>query len=269
MDRGYRLLSSRFKFNRIDPEAMDPIIENLLVRWEDTRQSEHPETVESLCRDHPELRPLVEQRIEALRRIYRALSSAPSASDTGVRHGAEALPTIDGYECVAQIGQGGMGVVFRARQIRLGRSVAIKMLRGSFHDRRTLARFRSEAESVAKLKHPNIVQIYDVGEYRGQPFLVLEYTDGGNLHELIRGQPQPQAAAAQLVRDIARALACASTGNRAPRYETSQCADDAPYRIVGWPSRYCETPRTNGFYSQDHRLWHRQELGARCGDDRD
>jgi tetratricopeptide (TPR) repeat protein len=188
---------------------MTPQVEDLLVRWEETRQAQCPETVESLCREHTELRSEVRQRIEALQRMYRVLSMATSDDDPFDSSQSEALPEIKGYQCLAQIGCGGMGVVYRARQIGLGRSVAIKMLRGGFSDRRSLARFRTEAESVARLKHPNIVQIHDVGEYQQRPFLVFEYVDGGNLSEWIDGQPQSEVAAAALVRNVAEGLAVA------------------------------------------------------------
>lgn len=87
-----------------------------------------------------------------------------------------------GYEIVSELGKGGMGVVYLARQTRLKRLVALKMIRGgggaSFEQ---LARFRVEAEAVARLQHPNIVQIFEVGEYEENPFFALEYVDGGSM----------------------------------------------------------------------------------------
>src|SRR5215472_2122033 len=88
------------------------------------------------------------------------------------------------YEIVAVLGQGGMGEVYRARDTRLGRDVALKVLPPSFAaapDRR--ARFEREARAVAALSHPNVLAIHDVGEYDGHPFLVAELLDGETLRD--------------------------------------------------------------------------------------
>jgi WD40 repeat protein/serine/threonine protein kinase len=103
------------------------------------------------------------------------------------------------------LGQGGMGVVYRATDHRLKRAVALKMiLAGGGHDDRQ--RFQNEAEAVAKLDHPHIVHIFEVGEIQGQPYCALEYLDGGSLAKLLQGEPQPAALAAQMVETLARAV---------------------------------------------------------------
>jgi eukaryotic-like serine/threonine-protein kinase len=116
-------------------------------------------------------------------------------------------PAIPGYQILGELGHGGMGVVYQARQVSLDRLVALKMIRSadlaSPHD---LARFRSEADAVARLKHPNIVQIYDVGNHEGRPFFSLEYVEGGSLAQKVKGIPQPPRAAAELVEVLARAV---------------------------------------------------------------
>ena len=100
-----------------------------------------------------------------------------------------------------------MGVVYKARHIALKRIVALKMvLDGAHAGAAQLARFRAEAEAVAKLQHPHIVQIYEVGEFDGRPFFSLEYVEGGSLDKKIAGTPQPARAAANLVEAIARAM---------------------------------------------------------------
>jgi serine/threonine-protein kinase len=100
-----------------------------------------------------------------------------------------------------------MGVVYRARQVALDRVVALKMiLAGSHADERERARFRTEAEAVARLQHPNIVQIYEIGESEGRPFFSLEYVDGGSLAAKLDGTPLPGKSAAQLVETLARAV---------------------------------------------------------------
>ncbi len=116
-------------------------------------------------------------------------------------------PMIPGYEILGELGHGGMGIVYKARQTSLKRLVALKMIPRSDgvtpHD---LARFRSEAEAVARLRHPNIVQVYEVGEHDGRPFFSLEYVDGGNLAARLRQSlPAPREAAA-LVEKLARAV---------------------------------------------------------------
>ena len=120
-------------------------------------------------------------------------------------------PQVDGYDIVGRLGRGGMGVVYRARQHGLDRLVALKMLRGGGHaDPESLARFRIEVRAVARLHHPNVVQVFDVGESQGQPFVALELLEGGSLEAKIGGVPQPDAiATARLVAILARAVAAA------------------------------------------------------------
>ncbi len=116
-------------------------------------------------------------------------------------------PRIPGYELLEEIGRGGMGVVFKARQLALNRLVAVKMmLAGQYAVAANLARFLSEAESVAQLSHPNIVQIYEIGQVGRQPFLALEYVSGGALAKKLRPGPLPAGEAAALVETLARAV---------------------------------------------------------------
>src|SRR5262249_28490434 len=120
------------------------------------------------------------------------------------------VPAILGYEILEEIGFGGMGVVYRARQQETNRIVAIKALTAGAHARDVQrARFRAEAEMIARLQHPNIVQIYQAGEHQGCPYLVLEYIGGGSLRERLQGVPQPAQSAARLMEVIARALTAA------------------------------------------------------------
>jgi WD40 repeat protein len=114
---------------------------------------------------------------------------------------------IEGYHILGELGRGGMGVVYKARQVGLNRLVALKMiLAGPHAGPRDLARFRQEAEAAARLHHPNIVQVHAVGEAAGQPFFVLEYVEGGSLAHRLRGDPQPVRVAARLVETLARAV---------------------------------------------------------------
>ena len=101
-------------------------------------------------------------------------------------------PEVAGYDILAELGHGGMGVVYKARHRQLNRLVALKMIRDGKHARpEDLDRFRIEAEAVARLHHPNIVQIYDIGEADGRPFVALELLEGGSLADRLEGTPQP------------------------------------------------------------------------------
>jgi len=114
------------------------------------------------------------------------------------------LGQVAGYEILGVLGRGAMGVVYKARQRGLKRIVALKMISaGGHHGPADLARFRSEAVAVADLQHPNIVQIYEVGEDRGHPFFSLEYVEGDSLAKKIGGTPRPPREAARLVRALA------------------------------------------------------------------
>jgi eukaryotic-like serine/threonine-protein kinase len=115
-------------------------------------------------------------------------------------------PRIAGYEIQRILGRGGMGVVYQALQVNLKRVVALKMILQSGADEVGLKRFHTEAEAVAHLQHPHIIQIHEIGEHEGRPYLSLEYVDGGTLsRKLARGLPMPREAA-QLVEMLARAM---------------------------------------------------------------
>lgn len=110
-----------------------------------------------------------------------------------------------GYELLEEIGRGGMAVVYRARQQILNRIVALKMLlAGGVASKEVLARIQQEAQAVAQLQHPGIVQIHEVGEHRGLPFLSLEYVAGGTLHEWLDGRPLPPLEAVRVIEQLAR-----------------------------------------------------------------
>jgi hypothetical protein len=121
--------------------------------------------------------------------------------------GSGGLPVIPGYEVLGVLGRGGMGVVYRAWQAGLNRLVAVKMVHaGAWANPKVLSRFRVEAEAVARFQHPNIVQIHEVGEHAGSPFLVLELVEGRSLAEWLAGTPRPARQAAELVETLARAV---------------------------------------------------------------
>jgi WD40 repeat protein len=118
------------------------------------------------------------------------------------------VPIIEGYEILGELGRGGMGVVYRARQVLLNRPCVLKMiLAGAHADELAALRFLAEAEAVARLKHPNIIQIYHIGEADGLPYFELEYVEGGSLDKRLDGTPWPARRAAGLVEVLARGVA--------------------------------------------------------------
>jgi serine/threonine-protein kinase len=123
------------------------------------------------------------------------------------------LPQVPGYEIEAVLGRGGMGIVFRARHLRLNRLVALKMLLGgTYADPHVRERFQREAEAVAGLRHENIVRVYDVGDHDGRPYFTMEFLEGGSLAQTLSGTPQPARQAAALVTTLAGAVGAAHQG---------------------------------------------------------
>jgi tetratricopeptide (TPR) repeat protein/predicted Ser/Thr protein kinase len=140
---------------------------------------------------------------------FRALLGTPAAPAPGPKTPANDvdLPQVPGYELIEELGRGGMGVVYLARQRSLGRLVALKMILAGLHaDSTARQRFRTEAEALARMQHPNVVQIHEVGEHDGKPFLSLEHVEGGSLLRKAAGTPQPDREAARVVETIARAV---------------------------------------------------------------
>ena len=141
-------------------------------------------------------------RVPPLVMDYRLSSALP-----GPETARWALPSIPGYEIEGVLGRGGMGIVYRARQVMLNRIVALKMiLAGEHAGHEASVRFLSEAEMVAKLRHPHIVQIYGFGAHDDRPYLELEYLEGGSLAQRLDGTPWPPAQAAGLLETLARAI---------------------------------------------------------------
>jgi eukaryotic-like serine/threonine-protein kinase len=135
----------------------------------------------------------------------------PLGVTAGALDGAPRIvPTVPGYEIAGELGRGGMGVVYQARHIRLNRPCALKMiLAGAHAGAEHVARFITEAEAIARLEHPSIVQIRHIGDADRLPFLELEYLAGGGLDSQLDGTPWPASKAARLAEQLAAAIALA------------------------------------------------------------
>src|SRR5262249_46308639 len=135
-----------------------------------------------------------------------------SDDKTWVSQGAGYAPPVEipappGYQVLAPLGEGGMGVVYKARQVGLDRLVALKMILAGTRARAVdLARFRNEARAVGALRPPNIVQVCEIGGSRDQPFFSMEFCAGGTLAKAVNGEPQSPVAAAGMTEVLARAM---------------------------------------------------------------
>src|SRR5262245_21914311 len=189
--------------------SADPRVQQLLDQLLDSGA-----TPEDVCRLCPELLPEVRARCQQMGRVRAELvamfrpglatETTTSLQENGV------LPRVPGYEVDAVLGQGGVGVGFRARDLRLGRPVGLKMLvAGAYAGPTELARCQREAEAVASLCHANIVQIHEVGDFEGRPYFTMELVDGGSLAQKLTATPPPVRWAAELVASLADAVAVA------------------------------------------------------------
>jgi predicted Ser/Thr protein kinase len=159
---------------------------------------------EGLPGRHPHPDSSLEQWLDRL--VSSGLGNRAPAID-GAETPAAVVPHVPGYQVLGELGRGGMGVVYKAHQISLNRTVALKMiLAGAHASPKDRARFRAEAEAVAQLQHPHIVQVYEVREQDGLLCLAMEFVEGGSLARKAAGVPQPARPAAQLVETLSRAI---------------------------------------------------------------
>jgi serine/threonine protein kinase len=152
--------------------------------------------------------PTFDQTIDytSLEHTPRMEESIPGGGDSPLTH--QSSP--EGYEVISELGRGGMGVVYLASQKKLGRQVALKMiLAGGYSSQAERQRFLAEAEAVAAVSHPNIVQIYDLGAHEELPYFALEYCSGGSLAQKLLTGPLPPFPAAQLIEKLARGIEAA------------------------------------------------------------
>src|SRR4051794_36053972 len=195
-----------------DPMDGDPLVRQLLEELLDSER-----TPEEVCRHCPELLPEVHRRWQRKRACDAQLDAlflapephSPFGIPSSTPSSAE-LPRIPGYEVLEMVGRGGMGVVYRARHVRLDRPVALKMLpTGAHASRESRERFLREARVGAGLRHPNIVQVHDMGDQDGLPYFTMEFVEGGDLAQKLAGTPQPPRQAAALLATLADAVQAA------------------------------------------------------------
>jgi WD40 repeat protein/tRNA A-37 threonylcarbamoyl transferase component Bud32 len=199
-----------------------PSASELILRWQAEREQGRALSPEELCAASPELLDEVQHQIEAMLSMEGMLGIKPtpmigasnretavqgSPGDPGSPAVAVGPGDFPGYELLEELGRGGMGVVWKARQQSVNRIVAFKIVLASRHA--SLAekvRFQIEAEAVAHLSHPNIVRLYEAGEHDGVPFFSLELCEGGSLEKKLKQQRPTPAEAAALVETLARAM---------------------------------------------------------------
>ncbi len=186
----------------------DPRVRSLLEQILESHR-----TPEEVCRACPELLPEVRDRLRRFRELEDQVDSwfpTPGSRARSLEPPDGRFPQISGYDVQAILGRGGMGIVYKARHLRLSRVVALKMLQaGAYAGEHERARFQREAQVVAGLRHPNIVQVYDVGDHEGCPFFTMELLEGGSLAQTVSGTPQPAREAAALLITLAGAVQAA------------------------------------------------------------
>ncbi len=204
----------------IEPKtARDEMLARLLGELTEQLQKGEPPNIDAVTRLHPELADelrelwaaaqIAEEFTKSGIDSQRALNYSPSAAITRPTPVTTVLPRRFGnYELLEELGRGGMGVVYKARQVHPQRIVAIKMLlQGDLASAADLARFQAEPQSAARLEgHPNIVAIHEVGECDGQPYFSMKYVEGTTLAKLVAQGPLPAREAARYLATVCRAV---------------------------------------------------------------
>ncbi len=206
-----------------------PSLTSLLIRWEEAHTEGISLSAAELCIDSPHLIPELQKAIDALQAMQHLIgtkaTSAPVAAESWATifppegrtnlasdqifspSSANQTPAPAGYEVLEELGRGGMGVVYKARQRTLNRLCALKVILDAGHaDTDQRVRFLIEAEAIARIKHPGIVQIYDFGTYGGLPYFSMELCENGSLADRLRHGPLTAREASAIVENVARAV---------------------------------------------------------------
>jgi urea transport system substrate-binding protein len=207
----------------------DARVEELLLAWEESRASGEPLLPQDLCRDCPKLLDRVQRRIRDLRAISSVLDLAAFREESAAGDASTLTPdtpaganrdetrpprrptgdvlSLPGYKILGELGRGGMGVVYQAWQLGLERLVALKVILAGKHAAPSeLDRFFAEARLIARLRHPNIVQIFDLGDHEGRPYYAMEFLEAGSLDQVLHQHRLSPRRAAELIETLARAV---------------------------------------------------------------
>ena len=199
----------------------ESVLELIYLEWILRNEHGKPCSLDQFAQRFPDYQPDLEKLLEVDEAMRVALADEASSLSSRDSFGASSLDTwsdransspasssqIGDYALQGIVGRGGMGIVYRAKQCRLDRLVALKTidLIGSLNPQ-SVARFREEAELVARLQHPNIVQVFETGSHNGIPYFSMEYVDGGNLAAWMRDRAIKPVQSAKLVEVLARAI---------------------------------------------------------------
>ncbi len=188
-----------------DGVDQDDVLIDRLMRWDTAYLGGEDLAPESICPDEPALAAMVRAQIARRKKLYGLIGLGEAPGYQGPDAGR--FPEIPGHEVLRELGRGGMGVVYLARDQRLGRVVAIKTIaEARLATPGQLNRFFLKARAVARLRHPNIIAIHAIGEDPGQPYLSLEFVDGASLAERLADRPIAPLDAALLLESLARAV---------------------------------------------------------------
>jgi tetratricopeptide (TPR) repeat protein/tRNA A-37 threonylcarbamoyl transferase component Bud32 len=191
--------------------TLDDDVLDLLAAWEERYRGGDDATIESLGATDPDVVSALRDLINKQKWLYAQMHLGPFSDDSDSNE-PEPPPTFPDYEVLDEIGRGGMGVVYKARDVKLGRLVALKTIAEGRHASADLKeRFRAEALAAGRLRHPHIVVIHAIGEHEGLPYLALEYVEGGSLSQRLAQGPMPVLEGASVVETLAKAVHVAHT----------------------------------------------------------
>ncbi|MCY2961922.1 MAG: protein kinase [Planctomycetota bacterium] len=220
-------------------EPRTSALDDLVVECLDRLESEGDSAIDALCARHPEHASALQSRIRTLR-------AAGLIQGVGATGSASFPEKLGDFELVARLGAGGMGVVYRARQVSLGREVALKLIRPEhLYFEGARERFRREVEATARLQHPGIVPVYTVGEERGVPYFAMELVAGaslGDVLERLRGRDPATLSGSDL-------LACLPGEGASPLFDGTWC--EVVARIVREVAEALEHAHRRGILHRD------------------
>jgi eukaryotic-like serine/threonine-protein kinase len=210
LPRRPRLAHYVARYPQLGPIADLPIeliVDEYYVRRRHGDRPTHIEYLETWGTRHPELAERLRMMDDDAVSAAGVVGTESSKRDPWL---GSAVRYFGDYLLLEQLGKGGMGVVYKARQVSLNRVVAVKMiLAGRFADKRDVERFRVEAEAAANLDHPGIVRIFEIGEYKGQQYFSMDFVEGESLESRLKINPLPAGEAVRLMEQVARAIAYA------------------------------------------------------------